>query len=151
MLKEGSKAPSFSVQDDQGQTVNLSDFAGKQDVVLFFYPKADTPGCTREACDFRDVKREIEKKGAAVLGISPDNTTAQKKFREKFDLNMPLLCDTGKKIVQAYGVYKEKNMYGKKVMGIERTTFIIGKDGTIKKIFPKVKVDGHTEEVLAAL
>jgi len=151
MLKEGSKAPPFSVQDDQGRTVSLSDFAGKKEVVLFFYPKADTPGCTIEACGFRDVKQEVEKKGAAVLGISADSMAAQKKFREKFDLNMPLLCDTDKKIIEAYGVYKEKNMYGKKVMGIERTTFIIGKDGTIKKIFPKVKVDGHIEEVLAAL
>jgi thioredoxin-dependent peroxiredoxin len=151
MLKEGSKAPAFSALDDRGCPIKLSDYAGKKDVVLFFYPKADTPGCTREACGFRDAKKQIEKKGAVVLGISADAVDSQAKFRDKYGLNMPLLADPDRQVIEAYGVYKEKNMYGKKVMGIERTTFIIGKDGTIKRIFPKVKVDGHIEEVVEAL
>jgi thioredoxin-dependent peroxiredoxin len=151
MIREGGKAPAFSALDDRGQPISLSDFTGKKDVVLFFYPKADTPGCTREACGFRDARMEIEKKGAVLLGISADKVDSQARFRDKYGLNMPLLADPDKKIIEAYGVFTEKNMYGRKVMGIERTTFIIGKDGTIKKVFPKVKVDGHIEEVMEAL
>jgi thioredoxin-dependent peroxiredoxin len=151
MLKEGSKAPDFSVLDDRGNSVKLSDYLGKKKLVLFFYPKADTPGCTKEACSFRDAKERIEARGATVIGVSMDAVDRQAKFRDKYDLNMPLLSDAKKQVVNTYGVYKEKNMYGKKVMGIERTTFLIGNDGIIKKIFPKVKVDGHIEEVLEAL
>jgi peroxiredoxin Q/BCP len=151
MLKEGSKAPDFSVLDDRGNSVKLSDYFGKKKLVLFFYPKADTPGCTREACSFRDARERIEAKGATAIGISMDAVDKQAKFRDKYDLNMLLLSDAKKLVVNTYGVYKEKNMYGKKVMGIERTTFLIGKDGIIKKIFPNVKVDKHIEEVLEAL
>jgi peroxiredoxin Q/BCP len=151
MLKEGDKAPAFSVVDDHGNTVKLSDYLGKKNVVLFFFPKADTPGWTREASGFRDAKGEIEAKGAVVLGISADAVGKQAKFRDKYGLNMPLLADIEKTVAKAYGVYKEKNLYGKKVMGLERTTFIIGNDGTVKKIFSKVKVDGHPQEVLQAL
>lgn len=151
MLKEGYKAPDFSVLDDRGNPFKLSENLGKKKLVLFFYPKADTPGCTKEACAFRDASKKIEAKGATVIGISMDTVEKQAKFRDKYDLNLPLLSDAKKQIVSAYGVYKEKNMYGKKVMGIERTTFLIGKDGIVKKIFPKVKVDGHIEEVLEAL
>jgi peroxiredoxin Q/BCP len=150
-LHEGNKAPAFSVTDDHGRTVRLADFAGKKTVVLFFYPRADTPGCTREACGFRDTKRQIESRGAVTLGISADSVQAQEKFREKYGLNMPLLSDPDRKVATAYGVYKEKLMYGKRVMGLERTTFIIGPDGVIRKIFPKVKVDGHVDKVVAAL
>jgi peroxiredoxin Q/BCP len=151
MLKEGNKAPDFTLLDDRGKKVKLSELTDKKEVVLFFYPKADTPGCTREACGFRDIKAQFTKRGALILGISPDDVNRQAKFRDKYNLNMPLLADPERKIATKYGVFKEKKMYGKTVMGIERTTFIIGKDRRIKKIFPKVKVDGHVEKVLEAL
>jgi peroxiredoxin Q/BCP len=144
------KVADFTLQDDQEKTVHLSDFAGKP-VVLFFYPKADTPGCTIEACGFRDTFTKLQKAGAVVLGISRDTPKAQKKFKDKYDLNYPLLADVDEKVVKQFGVLKEKNMYGKKVMGIERTTFVIGPDQTLLKIFPKVKPEGHAEEVLAAI
>lgn len=149
-LGEGRKAPDFSLKDDNGGTVKLSGLRGKM-VVLYFYPKDDTPGCTKEACSFRDGFKEIKKKGAAVLGVSPDSVESHKKFKEKFHLNFPLLSDEEKKVVNAYGVWKQKSLYGRKYMGVERTTFVIDKAGKIKKIFPKVKVDGHYEEVLAEL
>jgi len=149
-MKVGQKAPDFSVVDDTGKTVKLSDFKGKK-VVLYFYPKDDTPGCTKEACNFRDGIAEIRKQGAVVLGVSADSAESHRKFKAKFDLNFPLLADTDKKIVEGYDVWKEKSMYGKKYMGIERTTFVIDKDGKISHIFPKVKVDEHYEEVLKAL
>ena len=136
--------------DQNGEQVSLKDFRGKW-VVLYFYPRADTPGCIIEACEFRDSHKKTEKIGAVVLGISPDTPTAQKKFEEKFDLPFTLLGDADKKVSNLYGVYKEKNMYGKKVMGVARTTFIIGPDGKIKHIFNKVKPEGHGEEVLAYL
>src|SRR6266705_6313280 len=145
MLKEGDKAPDIQLATDTGEPFRLSSLKGKK-VVLYFYPKADTPGCTVEACEFRDQSKKFAKKYAVIVGISPDTVKSQAKFKDKFDLPFTLLCDVDKKAAEAYGVYKEKNMYGKKVMGIERTTFIIGKDGTIKKTFPKVKVDGHIEE-----
>jgi thioredoxin-dependent peroxiredoxin len=151
MLKEGSKAPDFSIPDDRGNLFKLSDHLGKKMLVLFFYPKADTPGCTQEACGFRDAGERIKKQGATAIGISMDTVDRQAKFRDKHRLNMPLLSDTEKQVIKAYNVFKEKNMYGKKVMGIERTTFLVGTDGIIKKIFPKVKVDGHIEEVLESL
>jgi peroxiredoxin Q/BCP len=144
------KAPEFTLPDQNGEQVSLKDFRGKW-VVLYFYPRADTPGCTIEACEFRDSHKKTEKVGAVVLGISPDTPTAQKKFEEKFDLPFTLLGDADKKVCNLYGVIQEKNMYGKKVMGVVRTTFIIGPDGKIKHIFHKVKPEGHAEEVLAYL
>src|SRR5687767_2303451 len=137
-MKVGDKAPDFSVVDDSGKQVKLSDFKGKK-VVLYFYPKDDTPGCTKEACNFRDGIAQIRKTGAVVLGVSPDSVASHKKFKEKFELNFPLLADTDKKIVESYETWKEKSMYGKKYMGVERTTYIIDKDGKISHIFPKVK------------
>src|SRR2546422_11363473 len=149
-LKVGDKAPDFNVSTDAGQKVKLSDFKGKK-IVLYFYPKDDTPGCTVEACAFRDGIKEIKKRGAVVLGVSADSVESHKKFKSKFDLNFPLLADTDKNIIEAYGVWKEKSMYGKKYMGIERTTIIIDKQGKIAHIFPKVKVEQHYDEVLQAL
>jgi peroxiredoxin Q/BCP len=149
-LKVGQKAPDFTVLNDKGEKVKLSDFKG-QKVVLYFYPKDDTPGCTKEACAFRDGIKEIKKRGAAVVGVSTDSVDSHKKFITKFDLNFPLLADTDKKMVEAYGTWKEKSMYGKKYMGIERTTFIIDEQGKISHIFPKVKVDAHYDEVIEAL
>ncbi len=149
-LNEGDPAPDFTVQDDQGNPFQLSSFKGKQ-VVLYFYPKADTPGCTKEACEFRDTISKFKKHGAAVIGVSPDEPTAQAKFKAKYELSFPLLADAEHAVAEAYGVWKEKNNYGKKYMGVERTTFIIGKDGKIAKIFKKVKPEGHAEQVLAAL
>ena len=149
-MKIGQKAPNFSVQDDSGKNVKLSDFKGKK-VVLYFYPKDDTPGCTKEACNFRDGLSSISKSGAVVLGVSPDDVKSHQKFKTKFNLNFPLLADTDKTIVEAYDVWKEKSMYGKKYMGVERTTFIIDEDGKISHIFPKVKVDEHYDEVVEAL
>jgi len=149
-MEINEKVADFTLQDDQEKTVHLSDFAGKP-VVLFFYPKADTPGCTIEACGFRDQFRKIQNAGAVVLGISRDTPKAQKKFREKYDLPYPLLADVDETVCKQFGVLKEKNMYGKKVMGIERTTFLIGPDRKLLKIFPKVTPEGHAEEVLAAV
>lgn len=148
-LKEGSKAPDFALADDAGQRVRLSAFADRT-VVLYFYPRADTPGCTREACSFRDHHHEILARGAVVLGVSPDQPAALAKFRQKYSLPFPLLSDPDHGTAGKYGVWVEKNMYGRKTMGIERSTFVIHK-GKIARIFRKVKVDGHTEEVLEAL
>jgi peroxiredoxin Q/BCP len=150
MLAEGDKAPEFKLQDDSGAEVSLKDFKGKN-VVLYFYPKDDTPGCTKEACDFRDNKKVYQKKNTVILGVSADSVEAHVKFKKKFDLPFQLLSDPEKKTIQAYGVWKEKSMYGKKYMGIERTTFIIGPDGKIQKVFPKVSVTGHVDEVLASV
>jgi peroxiredoxin Q/BCP len=130
----------FALETDEGTTV-----------VLFFYPKADTPGCTIEACGFRDTFKKIQAAGAVVLGISRDTAKAQKKFREKYELPYTLLADVDEKVCNQFGVLKEKNMYGKTVIGIERTTFLIGPDRKLLKIFPKVKPEGHAEEVLAAV
>jgi len=151
MLNAGDKAPDFSLYDQDKKKISLSDFIGRQEVVLYFYPKDDTPGCTKEACGFRDSITAFKNKDTVVLGVSNDDTASHQKFANKYELPFPLLSDVDKKVAEAYGVYKEKNMYGKKYMGIERTTYVIGKDGKIKKIFPKVKVDGHVEEVLQAL
>jgi len=144
------KAPEFTLPDQDGKEVSLKDFRGKT-VVLFFYPKANTPGCTIEACGFRDAYKKLQKAGAVILGISADSSSAQKNFEDKYDLPYTLLADTDKKVCQAYGVMKEKNMYGKKVMGIARTTFVIAPDGKIAHIFNNVKADGHAEEVLEYL
>ncbi len=137
----------FTLQDQDGATVTLEQFSGKP-VVLFFYPKADTPGCTIEVCEFRDATRQLQDEGAVVLGISRDTPKAQKKFQEKFHLSYPLLADVDETVCRQFDVLREKNMYGKKVMGIERTTFIIGPDRRILHIFRKVKPEGHAEEVL---
>jgi peroxiredoxin Q/BCP len=148
--KVGQKAPDFTLTDDSGKTLKLADLRGKK-VVLYFYPKDDTPGCTKEACAFRDGISEIKKKGAVVLGVSADSVESHKKFKDKFDLNFPLLADPDRKVIEDYDTWKEKSMYGKKYMGIERTTFIIDGEGKISHIFPKVKVDEHYDEVLKAL
>ena len=144
------KAPDFTLQDENGKEVALKDLRGKT-VILFFYPRANTPGCTIEAQGFRDSYKKIQKTGAVLLGISPDTPGAQKKFADKFTLPFTLLADADKKVAIAFDVLKEKNMYGKKVMGVARTTFIIGPDGKIQHIFEKVKPEGHAEEVLAYL
>jgi thioredoxin-dependent peroxiredoxin len=149
-LKVNDKAPAFSLLDQDGNQVALQDSAGKT-VVLFFYPKADTPGCTVEACGFRDTYKKIQAAGAVILGISADTSAKQKKFEEKFNLPYPLLADVDKKVCEAFGVIQEKSMYGKKYMGIARTTFVIGPTGKIQHIYEKVKPDGHAEEVLAYL
>ena len=148
-LKEGMKAPDFTLSSSEGGEVSLSDFKGKSPVVLYFYPKDDTPGCTKEACSFRDFKKEFEKAGAKIFGVSFDSIDSHKKFSGKYKLTFPLLSDRDKSVATQYGVYKEKSLYGRFFMGIERTTFVIDKEGKIRKIFPKVKVEGHTEEVLA--
>ena len=149
-LKIGSRAPAFSLPNEKGQMVKLSELKGKK-IVVFFYPKDDTPGCTKEACSFRDGLQAIRKKGAVVLGVSADSVASHQRFSQKFDFNFPLLSDESKAMIQAYGVWKEKSMYGRRYMGIERTTVLIAKDGTICHVFPKVKVEGHYEEVLEAL
>lgn len=150
MLKEGDKAPAFEMLNDEGEKVSLKDFKG-QSVVLFFYPKALTTGCTQEACDFRDAQSVWKKKKAVVLGVSKDPVKKLVKFKQTHDLNFPLLSDETTKFCEAYGVWKEKSMYGRKYMGIERTTFVIGPTGKIEKIFPKVKIGGHVEAVLDSL
>ena len=149
-MQVNDKAPDFNTTDENGQPVALKDFRGKT-VVLYFYPKADTPGCTKEACGFRDTYRQIQKTGVVLLGISRDTAASQKKFKDKFHLPFPLLADAEKKIANLFGVLKEKNMYGKKTIGIARTTFVIGPDGKIQHIFNNVKAEGHAEEVLEYL
>jgi peroxiredoxin Q/BCP len=149
-LKVGQKAPDFTLSDDNGQKTKLTDYKGKK-VVLYFYPKDDTPGCTTEACNFRDGFAEIKAHGAVVFGVSADSVESHKKFKKKFELNFPLLADPEKKMIESYGVWKEKSMYGKKYMGIERTTFLIDSEGKISHIFPKVKVAEHFDEVIEAL
>jgi peroxiredoxin Q/BCP len=149
MLKEGDAAPTFKVLTDTGEEFDLAQHKSEK-IVLYFYPRADTPGCTIEACEFRDTAKKFTKKGVTVIGVSPDTTKAQSKFKEKFDLNFTLLADDGKEIANKYGVMKEKNMYGRKVMGVARTTFVI-ENGKIVRIFNNVKAEGHAEEVLKAL
>ena len=149
-LKPGMKAPPFTLPTGEGKTLSLKDLKGKK-VVLYFYPKDNTSGCTREACSFQDNLKAIEKKGAVVVGVSPDGADSHRKFAEKYELTFPLVSDEKKEIVKKYGVWKEKSLYGRKYMGVERTTFIIDGKGVVSHIFPKVKVDGHTEEILAAL
>lgn len=144
------KVANFSVQNQDGEVVHLTDFTGKP-VVLFFYPKADTPGCTIEACGFRDTFAKLQRAGIVVLGISRDTPRAQKKFQEKFQLPYPLLADVDEKVCKQFDVLREKNMYGKKVIGIERSTFLIGPDRRLMKVFRKVKPEGHAEEVLQVI
>ena len=149
-MKEGDKAPDIRLRTDSGDAFRLSDLKGKR-IVLYFYPRADTPGCTMEACEFRDGIKAFAKQGAVVLGISPDTPAAQAKFKEKYALPFTLLADEEKAAAQAYGVWREKNMYGKKVMGIVRTTFLISPQGRIEKIYGNVKPQGHAGQVLADL
>lgn len=149
-IEEGKKAPAFSLKADDGTTVKLSDFKGKT-VVLYFYPKDDTPGCTKEACGFRDSYEDLAGHGAVVLGVSPDKVESHVKFRDKYDLNFRLLADPDHKVAEAYGAWGEKNMYGKKTMGIKRSTYIIDGTGKVAKVWKAVKADGHATQVLAAL
>ena len=150
MLKEGDVAPDFTLQADDGAEVTLSELKGRK-VVLYFYPKDDTPGCTRQACDIRDRWSEFEEKGAVVLGVSPDPVRSHVKFRDKYELPFRLLADTDHSVAEAYGVWKEKSFMGKKYMGNERTTFVIGEDGRILRILPTVKPAEHAEQVLEVL
>jgi thioredoxin-dependent peroxiredoxin len=149
-LKEGDKAPAFTVATSGGGKISLADYKG-QNVILYFYPKDDTPGCTKEACAFRDHFADFEKKGAVVLGVSTDPVKSHDKFVEKFKLPFTLLADEEKKIVEAYGVWGQKSFMGRKYMGTHRVTFLIGPEGKIKKIWPTVKPEEHAEEVLAVL
>ncbi len=150
MLHPGDTAPDFEVTTDEGKPLKLSDLRGKN-VILYFYPRADTPGCTKEACSFRDSFPRFSTQDAVVLGVSTDDVNAQSKFKHKYQLPFILLADTGKDIHEKYGTWVEKSMYGKKYMGTARTTFIIGPDGKIRKVFENVKPEGHAEKVLAAL
>jgi peroxiredoxin Q/BCP len=149
-LEPGTKAPAFILTADDGSKVRLSDFAGKP-VVLYFYPKDDTPGCTKEACAFRDVHADLKKAGAVMLGVSADDTASHVKFRDKYKLNFPLLSDPDHKIADKYGAWREKNMYGKKSMGIQRSTYLIDSTGKVARVWKRVQVDGHDTQVLAAL
>ena len=149
MLKEGTTAPAFKTTDENGDTVSLKDLRG-QKVVLYFYPKDDTPGCTKEACSFRDTFAKFKKQGINVLGVSPDNEASHKKFVTKYKLPFTLLADTDRSIAEAYGVWGEKKFMGRKYMGVHRTTFLIDEKGKIKKIFEKVKPEDHASEVLEA-
>jgi len=150
-LEEGAAAPDFRLKSDDGNTYSLSQFKGKKEVVLYFYPRDDTPGCTKEACSFRDTFPHFTKKGVQILGVSTDDLDSHAKFRTKFELNFPLLSDPEHKVSDEYGVYKLKNNYGKDYWGIERSTFVIDKEGKLRKIFRRVKVDGHTDEILSSL
>ncbi len=147
MVVEGQPAPDFTLIDQHGKNVTLSKLKGSP-VVIYFYPKDDTPGCTKEACDFRDRAADYKKAGATILGISPDGPESHAKFAKKFDLPFSLLADVGNKVCEAYGVWKEKSMYGKKYLGVERTTFVIDGKGLVLKVYQKVKVDGHGAAVL---
>lgn len=149
-IEPGVKAPAFTATTDSGKKIKLSDFKGKL-VVLYFYPKDDTPGCTKEACAFRDANDALQERGAVVLGVSPDDEKSHAKFRDKFSLNFPLLADPDHAIADAYGAWREKNMYGKKSMGVQRSTYLIDKDGKVAKVWKRVSVDGHDVAVLEAI
>jgi thioredoxin-dependent peroxiredoxin len=150
-LKEGDKAPSFTLPSSEGGSRSLDDLRKGRWVVLYFYPKDNTPGCTKESCDFRDLNTRFERAGAVIVGISTDGIPSHQKFAAKFTLPFPLLSDEGAKVATAYGVWKEKRMYGRTYMGVERTTVLISSDGRIAKLYPKVRVDGHAETLLAEL
>ena len=149
-IEAGQRAPAFALPTDGSGKMRLSDLKG-QPVVLYFYPRDDTPGCTREACAFRDQQAKLKKLGAVVLGVSGDSIASHGKFRDKYRLNFPLLADVDHQVAEKYGAWREKNMYGKKSMGIQRSTFLIGPDGKVAKVWKQVKVDGHDAEVLAAV
>jgi thioredoxin-dependent peroxiredoxin len=150
MVEAGQLAPDFTLLDQRGEPVTLSQLRGTP-VVLYFYPKDDTPGCTKEACAFSDARTEYEKAGAKVIGVSPDSVTSHQKFADKYGLSFTLVADPEKEVCKSYGIWKEKNMYGKKAMGVERTTFVIDHNGVVRKVFPKVKVDGHSDAVLETI
>jgi thioredoxin-dependent peroxiredoxin len=149
-LEVGKKAPAFTLPDQDGQTVSLSDFAGKR-VILYFYPKDDTPGCTKEACQFNDLLTDFAKHDAEVLGVSADSADSHRKFQAKYSLNLRLLTDADRKVMNAYGAFGEKNNYGKKTMGVIRSTFVIGPTGVIEKAMYNVKADGHADKILAGI
>jgi peroxiredoxin Q/BCP len=149
-IEPGEKAPDFTLSADDGSRIKLSALQGSP-VVLYFYPKDDTPGCTREACAFRDRHKELKKRGAKVLGVSPDDVASHGKFRDKFELNFPLLADPDHKVAEKYGAWREKTLYGRKSLGIQRSTYLIDAAGRVAKVWRKVNVDGHDEQVLAAL
>ncbi len=148
-LAPGTKAPNFKLPNDTGDTVSLSDFKGKK-LVIYFYPKADTPGCTKESIAFSGLKAAFAKANTAVLGVSADSVEAQQKFRKKHGLKISLMADTARKMIEDYGAWGERSMYGRKFMGIVRSTVLIGSDGRVLRVWPKVRVDGHAEEVLEA-
>lgn len=150
-LKVGDKAPSFSIKTDTEENVKLADFKGEKFVVLYFYPKDSTPGCTKQACAFSEQLKKFEKLDAVVIGVSPDSVASHSKFREKYKLSVILGSDESKAVCEKYGVWAEKSMYGKKYMGVVRSTFIITKDGKIGAVWPNVKVNGHDDEVLKTL
>ena len=149
-LQEGKAAPDFNLPTTTGN-IKLSDFKGKNNIILYFYPKDDTPGCTKEACDFRDSIKKIEQTDAVILGVSVDSLASHQKFKDKYKLPFALVSDEGKDLAKKYGVWKEKSFMGKRYMGVERTTFVIDKEGKIRKIFLKVKVLGHSKEVMEML
>lgn len=151
MPKVGAAAPAFTAEMDDGSTFKLADYKGKKNVVLYFYPKDDTSGCTAQACAFQDDAKAYDKLDAVVIGVSKDNAKSHVKFKEKYKLKFPLLVDEEQKLANKYGTWVQKSMYGRKYMGMQRATFLIGKDGKVAAVWPKVKVDGHTKEVLAAL
>jgi thioredoxin-dependent peroxiredoxin len=148
---EGRKAPPFELPDGSGKTLSLKELLGRGNLVLYFYPKDMTPGCTTEACDFRDTAPRLKTAGAQVVGISADSPESHRKFTDKHELNFPLLSDSGNRVTRLYGVYKKKSLYGREFMGIERTTFVIDREGVIRKVFPKVKVASHADAVLEAV
>jgi peroxiredoxin Q/BCP len=150
MINVGDPAPKFKLQSLDGTWTTLGEFKGKK-VILYFYPKDDTPGCTNEACSFQENIAALKKKGAVILGVSADSIESHKKFAAKYGLQFPLLSDETKEVCKQYGVWKERSLYGRKFMGIERTTFIIDERGNVQNIFPRVKVDGHTQMILNAL
>ena len=150
MVSEGKPAPEFTLEDDAGETVSLSDFRGKP-VVLYFYPKDDTPGCTAQACGIRDAYGEFEQAGAVVLGVSPDKVSKHVKFKEKYDLPFTLLADPEHEVAERYGVWGEKKYMGRSYMGVNRTTFVIAPDGTVAEVMENVKPDSHADDVLASL
>ena len=149
LIDEGKRAPAFALNDQDGKPHRLSDYAGRP-VVLYFYPKDDTPGCTREACAFRDSQAALKRKGVVVLGVSGDSLASHEKFKAKYSLNFPLLSDADKAVAKKYGAWGEKVLYGKKTIGMIRSTFVIDGEGVVRKVFPRVKVDGHAEQVLEA-
>lgn len=150
MVKEGERAPDFDLESQEGVRVRLKDLRGHP-VIVYFYPRDMTPGCTREACAFRDARRHLEKAGATVVGVSPDSVESHRKFAAAEGLKFPLLADPGAQVARAYGAFGEKVLYGKKVTGMIRSTFVIDGQGVVRKVFPRVRVDGHAEKVLEAL
>ncbi len=150
-IKVGDPAPDFSLPTGDGRKVSLKEFRGKKTAILYFYPKDDTPGCTKEACDFRDSLAAFERSGTVILGVSPDDPASHQAFSQKYRLPFTLLSDEGATVAKRYGVYKPRVLYGRSFLGIERTTFVIGTDGRIQQIYRRVKVDGHIQEVLAAV